>query len=104
MGFAQINGKPERNGVINPRTGEKGLIETTKKCDNLNIRVNMLSEYFGETPVFRITELENLGNLLIATYKDGYKQCKCGRLIKINSNRQTMCRFCASKIDQKREG
>lgn len=83
---------------------KKGLIETTKKCDNLNIRVNMLSEYFGETPVFRITELENLGNLLIATYKDGYKQCKCGRLIKINSNRQTMCRFCASKIDQKREG
>lgn len=43
----------------------------------------MLSEYFGETPVFRITELENLGNLLIATYKDGYKQCKCGRLIKL---------------------
>ena len=83
---------------------KKGLIETTKKCDNLNIRVNMLSEYFGETPVFRITELENLGNLLIATYKDGYKQCKCGRLIKINSNRQTMCRFCASKIDQKKRG
>jgi hypothetical protein len=80
---------------------KKGLIETTKKCDNLNVKVNMLSDYFGETPVFRITELENLGNLLIATYKDGYKQCECGRLIKINSNRQTMCRFCALKNDQK---
>lgn len=29
MGFAQINGKPERNGVINPRTGEKGLLPET---------------------------------------------------------------------------
>lgn len=76
----------------------KGLIEITKQCDNLNIKVPMLSDYFGETPVFRIADINNLGNLLLATYKDGYKQCiKCGKLIKINSNSQNMCKFCISK-------
>lgn len=76
----------------------KGLIETTKQCDNLNVKVPMLSDYFGETPVFRITDMRNLGNLLLATYKDGYKQCvKCGKLMKVNSNSHTMCKICASK-------
>lgn len=87
---------PEKFAVLG-ELRKKGLIETAKKCDNLNIKVPMLSDYFGETPAFRITSLENLGNLLVATYKDGYKQCSCGKLVKIKSNSQTMCKSCASK-------
>lgn len=73
----------------------KGLIETTNSCDNLNIKVKMLDDYEGMRPVFRITEMKNLGNLLIATYKDGYGMCeKCGKLIKIDSGMFGICKKC----------
>ena len=74
---------------------EKGLIETTNSCDNLNIRVKILDDYEGMRPVFRITEMKNLGNLLLATYKDGYGMCeKCGKLIKIDTGMFGICKKC----------
>lgn len=73
----------------------QGLLEVTNSCDNLNVRVKMANDYEGMQPVFRITEMRNLGNLLIATYKDGYGMCeKCGKLIKINKGMFGVCKKC----------
>lgn len=77
----------------------KGLVEVTNPCDNLNIRVKMLNDYEGMTPVFRISEMENLGNLLIATYKEGYAMCpKCGKLIKVDDDLVKICKKCEKEV------
>lgn len=77
----------------------KGLVEVTNSCDNLNIKVKMLDDYEGMTPVFRISEMENLGNLLIATYKEGYAMCsKCGKLIKVDNTLFAVCKKCLKTV------
>lgn len=77
----------------------KGLVEVTNPCDNLNIRIKMLNDYEGMEPVFRISEMENLGNLLIATYKEGYAMCsKCGKLIKVDDDLTTICKKCVKTV------
>lgn len=77
----------------------KGLVEVTNSCDNLNIKVKMLDDYEGMEPVFRISEMENLGNLLIATYKEGYAMCsKCGKLIKVDNTLFAVCKKCSKTV------
>ena len=88
----------ERMKLIGELKG-KGLVEVTNSCDNLNIKVKMLDDYEGMTPVFRISEMENLGNLLIATYKEGYAMCsKCGKLIKVDNTLFAVCKKCLKTV------
>ncbi len=59
----------------------------------------MLDDYEGMEPVFRISEMENLGNLLIATYKEGYAMCsKCGKLIKVDNTLSAVCKKCSKTV------
>ena len=83
--------------IIGELKGKK-LISLSKQCHNLNVKVELLEDYTGESPVFKIVDMENLGNLLAATYKDGYKQLEiCGKLFRIKSNSQIVCPACAKE-------
>lgn len=74
-----------------------GYISFGKKIDNLNIRVNL--DESGEV-VYKLKEFSNIGNQYIGNFKKGYKQCsKCGKKIKITSNRSMYCPGCYKKIN-----
>lgn len=79
------------------RLKEMGLISTTKKIGNLNIKVECI-DWDGE-PVINVTNLQNTGYQYSATERPlMYKQCEsCGMYIKKQSgnSRVRRCEKCA---------
>lgn len=76
-----------------------GHIEFSKKIDNLNIHVELLSE--GDV-AYKIKEFANLGNQYIGNFKYGYKMCAepgCLKYIKVNGHNTRYCKQCS---DEKR--
>ena len=70
-----------------------GYINLGKKVDNLNIKVQL--DDSGEV-VYKIKEINNIGNQYIGNFKKGYKQCKCcGKKIRNTGNKKMYCEKCA---------
>ena len=44
--------------------------------------------------VIKVYQMQNLGNLFLSYVKPNYKQCECGKLIKITNNRIKYCSKC----------
>jgi hypothetical protein len=94
--LANVSGSLNDNIKIISSLNQNNLIFTTKKCDSLNIKVNLLEDYSEHKSIFEITEIKNLGNLLISTYDENYAQCPiCGKLIKNSTVRIVKCKKCA---------
>ena len=47
--------------------------------------------------VIKVYQMQNLGNLFLAYIRPNYKQCECGKLIKITNNKIKYCSVCAKK-------
>lgn len=72
-----------------------GYISTSKKVNNLNIKVQL--DDSGEI-VYKVKEFKNIGNQYIGNFKKGYKQCKCcGKKIRNTGNKKMYCEKCANQ-------
>lgn len=71
---------------------DRGFIDIAKKNTNLSLKIIMNKQ--GEE-VFRISEINNLGNQFLAFNKKDIKLCsKCGKPIKIKSNKDNSTKYC----------
>ena len=76
---------------------QKGYISQARKNTNNSLKIKRLN---GEETV-KVIDFNNMGNFILAYLKPNYIQCeKCGKLVKINSNRQKYCTVCYTEINE----
>ena len=83
---------------------ENGFAKETKKVNDLKIGVELSNG--NEDVVLEVSNIDKLGNQILAHIKDGYKLCEvCGKLIKVKGNKTTYCTKCAEEKEliRKRE-
>ena len=80
---------------------ELGLIEFSKKVDNLNVKVLFIDD---EPPILHITDFRNLGNQYLMHIGEPYYKCQnCGLVTKRENTgkgrRPKYCKECAVKLN-----
>ena len=95
---ANISMASERQMLLINDLKEAGMIQFSKKIDNVNMRAAIVSD--GE-PELHITDFRNLGiQYLRYTGVDCCECSNCGIVVRRHSNRQVYCRDCAAEISQ----
>lgn len=94
MSMANIKNSIRRQSAIYNMLRENGLVEFSKRVDNVNVRVTFMTE--GEVAL-SITDFRNLGyQLNMYNGEPLYMQCKmCGLTIKKTGRTQKYCKECA---------
>lgn len=103
MAFANINTSIRRQCAMYASLKNLGLIQTSKKIDNTNVKVCF--ETNGDTAMV-ITDLRNLGYQYLKYCGEPYFECEnCGIVTKMQEPRrgrkQKYCRECATEIRTK---
>lgn len=97
MKMANVSTTAARQNQMVHRLVESGLIQLSKKVDNLNMQVMYID---NDSPVvLTVYDYRNLGNQYQMYRKERYMLCEnCGLCIKRNSNSQKYCKQCAAEL------
>jgi len=98
--MANINTSIKRESAMYKQLRDSGLIEFSKKVDNLNVRVCFIEE---DEPVLEIDDFRNLGNQYLMFTGEPYYKCQnCGVVTKLQytgkGSRPKYCKSCAKEI------
>lgn len=97
MKMANICPTVEKQCELYRSLRDDGLLQFSKRVDNLNVRVTFVMD---DSPVvLRITDTRNLGYQYSAYCGGPYFQCEsCGLTIRRTSNAQKYCKDCAGEV------
>lgn len=97
MKMANISPTVEKQCELYRALRDDGLLQFSKRVDNLNVRVTFIME---DSPVvLRVTDTRNLGNQYLAYWGGPYFQCEhCGLTVRKSGNAQKYCKACAEEI------
>lgn len=106
MKMANINTSIKRQSMMYAQLNEMGLIQFSKKVDNVNICVMFLDNKNDEA-VF-VSDFRNLGYQYMKLYSDDFFECEmCGITLKRHKNnigrKQKYCAGCAAEIHVKQK-
>lgn len=101
--MANINTSIKRQSMLFGQLHNAGLIQFSKKIDNLNVRVMFIKE--GE-PAMYIQDFRNLGYQYLKYYGEPYFECEnCGIVTRIQDpakgRKQKYCPSCALEVQTK---
>lgn len=97
MKMANINTSVHRQSLMLHRMREAGLLQFSKRVDNLNIRVRFIAP---DSPVaLQVSDFRNLGNQYLLHNGEPYFRCaQCGLVIRRKSNAHRYCSDCAAEM------
>ena len=105
MKMANINTSIQRQSLLFSELRDAGLVEFSKKVDNINVRVVFMED--GEV-VMHVRDFRNLGYQYLKYHGGPYIECaNCGLIVKSQSmdkgRRQKYCSSCAAEIHTKQK-
>ena len=97
MKMANISTSVRRQSQMLREMRDAGLLEFSKKIDNLNVQVLFINQ--DSPTIIHITDYRNLGNQYLLYCGEPYFKCaQCGLTIKRNKNVQKYCSDCAAEM------
>lgn len=99
--MANVTGTRDKKMEVLYELGRRELIKISMK----GIYITEYIEIEDDDNVdFTISDFENLGNVFLNKYKEGYKMCEgCGKLIRIKKNNQKYCDKCAQVMKKEKD-
>lgn len=97
MKMANISPTIEKQCELYRSLRDDGLLQFSKRVDNLNVRVTFVMD--NSPVVLHVTDTRNLGNQYSAYWGGPYFQCEhCGLTVRRTGNAQKYCKACAEEV------